>query len=75
MRQTCWSIWRIIEKKRVTRNIIFRKVLELDQNLLGGVRSDKHMEKSKKWFYNGLELLDKLYIRKIASVGQKLLPN
>ena len=57
------------KRKRVTRNLIFWKVLELDPNLLGGVGSDKHMSKLKKWFYYGLKRWTKLSVGKIAIVG------
>ena len=63
------------ERKRVTIHIIFRKVLELDPNFLGGVGSVNHMAKLKKWFYYGLKRREKFSMRKIVSVGQKLPPN
>ena len=43
--EDCW-----VKEKRLTRNIIFRKVLDLDPNFLGGVGSNNHMAKLKKWF-------------------------
>ena len=68
--EDCWE-----KRKRVTRNIIFWKELDLDPNLLGGMGSDNHMEKLKKRVYYGLKRQEKLSIRNIASVGQKLPPN
>ena len=59
------------KEKIVTRNIIFREVLELDPNFLGGVGSFNHMEKLKNWFYYGLKQQENIFIRNIFSVGQK----
>ena len=43
--EDCW-----VKKRRVTRNIIFWNVVELDTNFLGGVGFDNHMSKLNKWF-------------------------
>ena len=67
-----WIVKCNTEEKRVTSTMIFRKVVELDPNFLGGVESDKFMIKLKKWFYYGFIKRANLSVRKLASVGQKL---
>ena len=46
--EDCWE-----KGKRLTRNNIFRTVLELDPNFLGDVGSENHIAKLKNWFYYG----------------------
>ena len=52
--------------------IIFRKVLEIDPKLCGGVGKEGYLAKLKKWFYYWFTKQNYLSIRKLAIVGQKL---
>jgi len=52
--------------------MIFRKVLDLDLKFCGGVESDGHVARLKKWFYYGLKVCQHLSNHKIAGAGQKL---
>ena len=63
------------KRKIVTRNTIFREVLELDPNFLIGVGSVNHMTKLKNWFYYRLKRRAKPSVVNIVSVGKKLPPN
>ena len=58
--------------KRVTRSIIFRQVLKIDPTFRGGKNSRGHFNRLKAWFYHGLKRRERLSVRKICSVGQKL---
>lgn len=62
--------WRL--EQRVSRTMIFRKVLDLDPKFCGGVESDGHLDRLKKWFYYGLKVRQNLSNRKISGAGQKL---
>ena len=68
--EDCWAKY-----IKVTRNSIFRKLLELDKNFPGGVGLFNHITKLKKWFYYVLKWRAKLNIGKIVIVGHKIPPN
>jgi len=52
--------------------MIFRKLLDLDLKVCGGVQSDGHLDRLKKWFYYGLKVRQHLSNCKISGEGQKL---
>ena len=60
------------KKQRLTRTMIFRKVLELNPDFLGGVKSKGYFVKMKKWFYGGFKIRYNYSLRKISGAGQKL---
>ena len=64
--------WKL--EQRVSRTMIFRKVLDIDPKFCGGVNSDRYLERMKKWFYYGLIKRRDLSNRKISGAGQNL-PN
>ena len=39
------------DSERVTRTIIYRKVIELHPHFLGGPGSDRFLQKFNNWFY------------------------
>ena len=61
--------------QRVSRTMIFRKVLEIDPKFKGGVESDGYLARLKKWFYYGFKIRNGLSNRKICGAGQKLPAN
>ncbi len=64
------ALWK--DQKRVSRTMIFRKVMELDPKYNGGPKAEGFMEKMKKWFYKGFKVRAGLSVRKIAGAGQKI---
>ena len=62
--------WRL--EQRVSRTMIFRKVMDINPLFCGGIKSDGHLDRLKKWFYYGLKVRQTLSNRKIAGAGQKL---
>ena len=62
--------WRL--DQRVSRTMIFRKVLDIDPKFKGGVNSDGHLNQLKKWFYYGFKVCHGLSNRKSCGAGQKL---
>ena len=67
-----WLDEQFKNERRITRTMIFRKVMEIDPNFCGGVNDPELLNKLKRWFYYGAKLRCNLSVRKIASVGQKL---
>lgn len=67
------DLWK--NEKRVTRTMIFRKALEINPELYGGVQSEGFLGRMKNWFYYSFVKKFNLSCRKIASVGQKLPEN
>lgn len=65
--------WKL--EQRVSRTMIFRRVLEIDPKFKGGVSSDGHLSRMKKWFYYGFKVRNGLSNRKICGAGQKLPDN
>ena len=65
--------WRL--DQRVSRTMIFRKVLDIDPKFKGGVTSDGYLTRLKKWFYYGFKVRHDLSNRKICGAGQKLPAN
>ena len=59
-------------EQRVTRTMIFRKVLDIDPKFKGGVKEDGYFDRLKKWFYYGFKVRHSLSVRKISGAGQKL---
>ena len=62
--------WRL--DQRVSRTMIFRQVLKIDPKFKGGVESEGHLSRLKKWFYYGFKVRHELSNRKICGAGQKL---
>ena len=65
--------WR--SEQRVSRTMIFRKVLDIDPKFKGGVPSDGYLARRKKWCYYGYKICPDLSHRKICGAGQKLPAN
>jgi len=70
-----WLEERWAKEQRVSRTMVFRKVLENDPKFCGGVKSDGYLDRMKTWFYYGLKIRFDLSNRKIAGAGQKLPDN
>lgn len=58
--------------KRITRNLIFRKVNELDTSFMAGGSARERLIRMKKWFYGGFKKRYGLSYARISGAGQKL---
>lgn len=64
------DLWR--DKKKVSRIIIFRKVIELDKLFKGGTNDPTFFKQMKVWFYNGFCRRKNLSYTRIAGASRKL---
>jgi len=61
-------------EQRISRTMLFRKVLEIKPSFCGEVKSDGYLDQMKTWFYYGIVNRLDLSNRKIVGTSQKL-PN